>query len=386
MRASRPRTCYNLGIGVGVSGPGSEIGSCVAFASGWTDAGRGWVPDLLRSVVSQSRRRFSWLAVVVLAAVLTQFGAATSAHLPRAEAATHKVLWIVMENRSYNAVIGNTAAAPYLNGTLVRDGGTATNMHSETHPSLPNYIAMTTGATQGIADDNNPTVHPLTNPSIFSQVDPSWRAYQENMTSYCSRRNGPFANGTQYVVRHNPATYLVAPPISAPGSDCNTNDEPAGTVTLGNLNSDLGAGQLPEFSFLTPSICHDMHTAPKTLACNPANPITAGDQWLAQLMPKIFASPDYTSGQLVIFLTWDEGTGGASIKGMDCLSAQYVNDAGCHIPTLVFSTATPGGVQDSTPFSHYSMLKTTEELLGRSTTELGSNVSNTNSMRTAFHL
>lgn len=336
--------------------------------------------------MGQSRRRAGWVAAALVAGVLIQFGVATSAHLPRAEAAARKVMWIVMENRSYNAVIGNSTAAPYLNDTLVRSGGVATNMHGESHPSLPNYIAMTTGATQGIADDNNPTAHPLTTPSIFSQVDPSWRAYQELMPASCYRRNTAFAGGGQYVVRHNPATYFTAAPISAPGADCTINDEPLGTANLGNLSTDLAAGQLPAFSFLTPGICHDMHTAPKGLACNPANPITAGDQWLAQLMPKIFASPDYTSGQLVVFLTWDEGTGGARIKGMDCLSTQYLGDPGCHVPTLVFSTATQGGLSDGTLFSHYSILKTTEELLGQSTTELGANVSNANSLRTAFHL
>jgi hypothetical protein len=331
------------------------------------------------------RRRVVWLAAVGVAAVVAQLGA-TGPHLQPAAAATRKVLWIAMENRSYNGVIGNKAAAPYLNGTLVARGGSATNMHSESHPSLPNYIAMTTGSTQGIADDNDPKVHRLTSGSIFSQVDPSWRAYQEVMPAPCRQTNGTFANGTKYVVRHNPAAYLVAAPIGAPGASCAANDEPLGTATMGNLVDDLAAGQLPAFSFVTPGLCHDMHTAPSGLACIPANAITAGDQWLAQIMPKVFASPDYTSGALAVFLTWDEGTGGAGVKGMDCLSAQNQGDVGCRIATLVFSATTPGGTSNGTFFSHYSMLRTTEELLGRSTTALGGNVSGAASMRTAFNL
>lgn len=336
--------------------------------------------------MSQSRRRINWrAAVVVAAAVLAQL-AATSSHLQAAGAGARKVLWIAMENRSYNAVIGNSSAAPYINGTLVPRGGNARNMHSESHPSLPNYVAMTTGSTRGITDDNNPTSHQITSPSIFSQVDPSWRAYEEAMSTTCRQTDTGFSNGTQYAVRHNPPAYLVAAPINAPGADCNSKDEPLGTTTTGTLVNDLAAGRLPAFSFVTPGICHDMHAAPSGLACTPANPITAGDRWLAQLMPKVFASPDYSSGRLVVFLTWDEGTGGAAIKGMDCLSAQYLSDVGCHVPTLVFSTGTPGRTSSSTFFSHYSILKTTEQLLGRSTTTLGSHVSNATSMRGAFHL
>ncbi|PZS05960.1 MAG: hypothetical protein DLM56_01685 [Pseudonocardiales bacterium] len=335
----------------------------------------------------RSRRRVGWLALAVIAVLAAQVSA-TGSHLRPAAAAAQarKVLWIAMENRSYNAVIGNNAAAPYINGTLVPRGGNATNMHSESHPSLPNYVAMTTGSTQGIADDKNPAAHPLSSASLFSQVDPSWRAYQETMPAACYRRNTTFTAGTQYAVRHNPASYLVAAPISAPRADCNINDEPLGAATMGALANDLAAGQLPEFSFVTPGICHDMHAAPAGLACSPANSTTAGDQWLGQLMPQIFASPDYTSGQLVVFVTWDEGTGGAGIRGMDCLSEQYLSDAGCHIPTLVFSTSVTPGASDGTFFSHYSILKTTEELLGQPTTDLGSNVSDANSMLSAFSL
>jgi len=297
-----------------------------------------------------------------------------------------KVLWIVMENRSLSAVIGNVTAAPYINGTLVPAGGLATNMHSESHPSLPNYVAMTTGSTQGIADDNGPRYHPLALPNVFGQADPSWKAYQELMPSPCYQKTIPFANNSQYVVRHNPAAYLTAPPISAPAADCTTYDLPLGDSSLGQLAIDLSGGTLPAFSFVTPGICHDMHTPPVGYTCNPANPITAGDQWLAAWMPKILNAPDYISGSLVVFLTWDEGTGGARIKGMDCLSVAYAADVGCHIPTLVFSTATPGGTQDNTLYSHYSMLRTTDDLLALNPADLGPNVTAATSMQTGFHL
>ncbi|MDP9227137.1 MAG: alkaline phosphatase family protein [Actinomycetota bacterium] len=333
-----------------------------------------------------SRHRL-W-ALVAAAAAVVAFTTAPSLH-PGSASATgggRKVMWIVMENRSYG-VLYNAVKAPYLHETLLPAAGNATNMHSETHPSLPNYLAMTTGSTQGVVDDGPPTQHPIVAASIFAQVDPSWKVYAEAMPANCYQKNGLFADGTRYVVRHNPPAYIVSSPLNAPNADCNVNDQPAGTATLGNLASDLSTGTLPAFSFVVPGLCHDMHSPSSTgYSCTPNNQTTAGDEWLSQWMPSILDSQDYTSGRLVVFLTWDESRGGADVDGMDCLSSVYLSDAGCHIPTLVFSTGTKAGSKRTAFFSHYSMLKTTEKLLGLPTDALGPNVSGARSMSHAFNL
>jgi hypothetical protein len=294
-----------------------------------------------------------------------------------------KVMWVMMENRNYSVL--TSKSAPYLKGTLVPAGGSATNMHSESRPSLPNYVAITTGSTQGIKDNNPPSKHHITSPSIFSQTDPSWKTYAEVMPSNCSQVNSAFANSTQYVFRHNPAVYMTAPPVNAPNADCNVNDVPIGDPVLGPLATDLATGTLPQLSMVVPGLCHDMDPAPSGSTCSPTA-VTNGDQWLSQWMPKVFNSADYTTGRLVVFLTWDEGTGGSLPAGGDCQSSTYLNDASCHIPTLVFSKSTVPGSTDGTYFTHYSILKTTEELLGLPTDALGSNVSGAASMTSAFNL
>src|SRR5207253_232091 len=76
------------------------------------------------------------------------------------------VIWIWMENQSFDGVVGNSTA-PYLN-QLANDCGLATGSYAVAHPSLPNYIAATSGSTQGIADDNDPSSHPLGVSSIFA--------------------------------------------------------------------------------------------------------------------------------------------------------------------------------------------------------------------------
>src|SRR5262249_34829690 len=145
--------------------------------------------------------------------------------------------------------------------------GLATNYHGISHPSLPNYIAATSGSTQGISDDGDPSSHQLNVPSIFGQVGS--RSYEETMPSNCYLHDS-----SDYVVHHNPDAYYT--PIR---SDCNVNDVPLGTSSSGNLVSDVNAGALHAFSFVTPNECNDMHD------CS----IGTGDGWLQTMVPIILA-------------------------------------------------------------------------------------------------
>src|SRR3954447_5816757 len=120
-------------------------------------------------------------------------------HAPRRYA---HVVWIVMENHAYDNVIGSSQA-PYEN-QLAKRCALATNFKAETHPSLPNYLAMTSGSTHGVSDDDPPSSHPLTGPSIFSQLGGSWRALQESMPSNCA-----LSSSGVYAVRHNPGAYFT---------------------------------------------------------------------------------------------------------------------------------------------------------------------------------
>jgi hypothetical protein len=240
-----------------------------------------------------------------------------------------------MENRSYAEVIGSSSA-PYIN-QLADQCGSATNFHAETHPSLPNYIAMTSGSTQGISDDDGPASHPLNVPSIFSQLGTGWGALQESMTTNCQL----ISSGT-YAVKHNPAAYYTNITTA-----CAAQDVPLGSTP------DVSAA----FTFITPNLCHDMHD------CS----ISTGDTWLSTELPKILNSPQYTAGATAIFLTWDEDDRSASNQ----------------IPTVVIAPSVPSGTASGSSFDHYSMLRTTEEMLGKS---LLGNASTAASMRSAFHL
>jgi len=281
--------------------------------------------------------------------------------------ATHyqHVIWVWMENHSYSSVIGSSQA-PYING-LAGSCGLATNYHNITHPSLPNYLAGTSGlslsALGPFTGDCNPNRRCSTNaPSIFGQGE-SWKAYEESMGSDCAKRDAG-----EYAVRHNPGPYYRSLRFCKPKSVVRHGPKVSFDVPYGNLVGDLAANTLPAFSFVTPNLIDDMHDGS----------VAQGDTWLANNLPRIFSSAAYQSGHVVVFVTWDEGEGGSS---NNC--ATNTGDVGCQVATLVASPSTPIGARSSVLFNHYSLLRTTEQLLG-----LGflGNAASANSMGSAFNL
>lgn len=250
-----------------------------------------------------------------------------------------------MENHSYSQIIGG---APYITG-LARQCGLASNYAAISHPSLPNYIAATSGSTQGISDDDPPSAHPIAAASIFSQLTAarkSWRSYEESMPANCE-----LSNAGEYAVKHNPAAYYTGI-----ASQCASSDVPLGTPSSGPLASALKRNTLPAFSFVTPNLCNDMHD------CS----VTTGDGWLRSWLLTIMATNTYRSGKLVVFVTWDEGEGDSN-----------------QVATLVLSQWTRPGTRSARAFSHYSLLRTSEELLGLG--RLGGAAAGA-SMRGTFHL
>jgi hypothetical protein len=294
-------------------------------------------------------RRIFFLAAVIAAAV---FGAltggspaATTGPCGRGGVAPSKVLVIVMENKNYGDVIGSSSA-PYENA-LARKCGLATNYHAITHPSLPNYIAMTSGWTHGISDDAGPASHQLSGASIFSQIAAA-KSFEESMPSNCY-----LSDAGLYRVHHNPEAYYT----SVRTACRNGGDVPFGVGGPGIYHNALVAGKLPRFSFITPNMCHDTHD------CS----VATGDSYLKSLIPPIIAAPDYQAGRLVVFLTWDENDG----------------LPGNRVPMIVVSPRVLPGTRSTAGFTHFSLLRTTEELLG---VPLLRNAQSARSMRAAFGL
>ncbi len=257
------------------------------------------------------------------------------------------VVWIWLENRSFHTVIGGPGSAarrnaPYLN-TLAADCGLATNYHNVSHPSQPNYFAAVAGTTGDVTSNCEPATCSLPHiPTLFTQLTATgrqWRSYEESMPSRCAS-----GNSGAYVDRHNPEVYF-----SSDSKQCKAWDLPLGTDRSGPLVTALADDTLPAFSFITPNVCSDMHS------CSTAS----GDEWLARWVPRIVHSPGYEQGDTALFITFDEGEGGVTNH-----CARNTSDVGCHVATIVVSPNTPRGTRSAELFNHYSLLKTTEQLLG----------------------
>jgi hypothetical protein len=278
------------------------------------------------------------------------------------------VMFILMENKSYGAVVGNSAA-PYLNTTLIPGCGLATNYHNYSHPSLPNYLALTSGTAQGkaVSTDCMPASCPQPQDSIFSQLGNagrSWRGYAEAMPGNCYKTNydnTTFVNadgstGEFYYVRHAPAPYYTSAPVH---HECARRDVPLGTTSAGNFLNALSPASdgLPAFSFVSPGGCNDTHD------CS----VTVGDDWLKQWIPVIQQSAAYQSGQLVVFLLWDEGEGADKVLGETCWDATHADPVAypsCQVAAVVMSPYTTPGTTSGAYFNHLSLLGTAEDLLG----------------------
>ncbi len=282
----------------------------------------------------------SALAVVSMMGALTATSVARAATTGAARSGIQHVVWVWMENRSYNDVIGSSSA-PYLN-SLANQYGSATNAWGITHPSAPNYIGGLSGLPLAQLPATDCTTCTKPGPDLFTQVS-SWRAYQESMTTPCRRVQD---SGGLYVPRHNPALYFT----DITPDSCKAND-----VNYTQLATDLANHTLPAFSFISPNLANDMHSGS----------IATGDSWLSANLPAVLNSPEFTSGSTVVIVTFDEGSAAGTLKGVDCTNS---TSQSCHIPLLVISPYSVG-TTSTRKLTQYSTLRATEDLLGVS--ELG---------------
>ena len=278
------------------------------------------------------------------------------------------VIWITFENRSAKHVIGNRRL-PFVN-RLAAQCGLATRFFAEAHPSLPNYIAMTSGGTQGVTGDSSGR---LSADNIYAQVRRSgrkWRHYAFGMPSNCDHKDAPNKDRAIYTAHHQPPIFY-----SNLAADCRRWVVGVGDprkvvdrsdVRRGPLADALRRDHLPAFATLGPT-----DDGGNSRAGGEVDPVR-GDAFLARWIPRITSSRAYRSGRTAIFITWDEP---------DDFGANPPRDT---IPTLVIAPTVPRGARSATRFDHYAMLRTTEEMLGIGTF-LGA-AANAPSMRAGFHL
>ncbi|MGH2514691.1 MAG: alkaline phosphatase family protein [Ktedonobacterales bacterium] len=314
-------------------------------------------------MVSQKRRGLRIVArlgavaaaVLALALVVVPQAAPAQARSDNGNRAHLKnfqhVFVIMMENTSYSSLIGNPNA-PWINAAAATYG-LATNYTGVTHPSQPNYIAATSGSTNGVTSDNTTTIDVH---NIVDQLEAggkTWKAYMQSL-ALCNGNVLADACGNQLYERKHDPFVSYADVQSNPARMANV-------VDFSQFSTDLATNTVPDFSWISPDQCNDMHGrgGPSTDPCNFGNVqglIATGDAFLSQTVSEIMSSRAWT-GNSVIFVTWDE----SDFPFGDTSGCCDANPGGGHVVMLTISHSDHAPRTSSVAYNHYTMLATIED-------------------------
>jgi len=342
------------------------------------------------------------LAASVVPGRTTELRTGAAASLPP----IRHVFLIVLENKSFDAAFGPDSAAPYLAKSLPARGALLTQYYAIGHWSLDNYIALVSGQapnpeTQG--DCPQPIEFQLSSPHLDShgqalgagcvypamvktlpdqleQAGLTWKGYMEDLDrdptrddpqTCTARRVGKTdqtehaAAGDQYASKHDPFVYFHT-----------ILDDPAGCaahiVNLKELRTDLSRiATTPNYSFITPNLCHDGHDA----HCVDGKPggLVAINGFLQKWVPAITSSPAFRKDGLLI-ITFDESDGQASDAFDACCNEKplptdpnkpgFSGPGGGRIGAVMLSPFIRPGTRSAEPYDHYSLLRSVEDIFG----------------------
>jgi hypothetical protein len=359
--------------------------------------------------------------LTAVAASILAAGAMVPAFAAQNEQPDH-IFVIMMENHGTNQIIGNTADAPFIN-QLAHRYSLAANYHGVTHPSLPNYLSAISGDFQGIWDDckagmtitcgpeefvvgagdaTDPTSSVYTDPKspLFGAKPPqltpaqvasssstahwfagqtivdrleskgmSWKAYMQSLPFTGSDvEYFPSVGGTTYKLyaqKHNPFMYF--------SNIRNSASRLVNIVPLPQLDYDLATNHLPNFVWISPDQCNDMHGVSNGTplgfpACSyPASgldhgAIRLGDAFLQQTVTKIMSSQAWSKNSILV-IVWDEDDYNGYPSGC-CFSPTGTTGTfgnvlgGSATPAMVIHSSEPAHRESTRPYNHYSLLGT----------------------------
>jgi phosphatidylinositol-3-phosphatase len=326
-------------------------------------------------------------ALAAVAAASVSPGTASAA--PAKAPSVRHVFVINLENTGFDASFGSDSAAPYLADDLTAKGQLLTRYYGTAHNSLGNYIAQISGQGPSVATQadcindidfaatgtgkleqvlGNGCVYPADTKTIADQLAAehlTWRGYMEDIGTPCRYPAiGTFDEtieptpGDQYATRHNPFVYFHS---IIDSSVCTKN-----VVGLDALPADLAkAKKTRNLSYITPNVCNDGHDAP----CVDGQPggLVSANAFLETWVPKILASAAYKKDGLLV-VTFDESEVDDATACCGPTPAPNVTQAGIHGPgggrvgAVVLSRFVQPGTTNDTPYNHYSLLCSMEDV------------------------
>ena len=289
------------------------------------------------------------------------------------------VFVIAMENHNFTQpnptnspqqILGNPAA-PFLNRLVTPGDPNAAQVSFATayynagvgeHPSEPNYVWAEAGTDFGAHTDADPRAangntfydQSLHLTALLNAAGVPWKDYQEDLelttspTNSAYGTNGPVNpyNGTtqfNYAVKHNPMAFFTDTALE-------------NVYPLAQLFQDLTNHAVGRYNWITPDQYNDAHsplnggfTYHGVHYTGDQSSVAAGDNFLAQVVPQIMASPAYQNNGVII-IWWDESEDG--------------DDTNHTVPEIIISPLAKGNAYASTvPMNHSSDIKTVEEML-----------------------
>ena len=237
------------------------------------------------------------------------------------------VVLVVEENHGYSEVIGNSSM-PYLN-SLATQYGSATQYFANTHPSIGNYLMMTTGQIITNDDSFSGTVGVDNVVRQLLASGKTYKSYAENLPSvgYTGGDAYPYAK------RHNPLAYLT----DVVGSTTQVKN----LVPFSQFSTDLANNQLPNFSFIVPNLLDDAHDGS----------LSAADLWLQQNVGPLLSNTAFQTDGLLIIVFDEAGT------------ADTTNGGG-HVAEIIVSARAKRGFSSVTTYQHQSELRLVMHGLG----------------------
>lgn len=286
---------------------------------------------------------------IVSTGQISRIASATQSPVPSGTYFDHVVVIIMEDHGIQDICAGNpppcSAAngAPYM-ANLANSYAIGSQYLGINHFSQANYLALLGGDTFGCSNSGCP---PVSNQNLIDRLEAAgltWKGYMENQNGASGCDN---TYHEPYTLEHNPfvgftdilnsparcANVLLANPSTCIVTDC-------------TLVNDLNSASAPNFMWLTPNNCDNMHGF--TGIC--ASSIPTGDNYLQSLVPNILNSQTFTGERSALFIVYDEGNGYCPLNGSseDCV---YSVIAGPEAKTRFVT---------SNPYSHYSFLHTVE--------------------------
>src|SRR4029077_17719902 len=201
------------------------------------------------SYLTSRRNRLFGLSLLIAITTLVALVITPTLRSARAASNSPHVMVVLMENTSYEQIVGNSAM-PFVNGQMAGNGYVSTTDLS--HPSEPNYLGLTSASIYDNPQDLTPQNETYPGPQFTDELASAgigWKAYMEAMPQACDLTDQ--FSPANYDVNHNPFMYYNS--VRNTANQCNLD------VPYPQLTTDLNSGTAPPFIWVTPNLIHAMH-------------------------------------------------------------------------------------------------------------------------------